>query len=145
MQVEDREWRYESFQTLNLNMFNQNTEMLEELQVQLTEMQNKLISQHRDIINKLNQGGRRLENNKAFNVAIEDSRSEGDIENEEVEEDMVGLVEVNMKLEQLHQLQKELQKEMDDRFGRWEDKFEERLDRLETLLDKLVEQQATAR
>ena len=129
MQVEDREWRYESFQTLNLNMFNQNTEMLEELQVQLTEMQNKLISQHRDIINKLNQGGRRLENNKAFNVAIEDSRSEGDIENEEVEEDMVGLVEVNMKL-------KELQKDIKD----MDDRFEDRLDRLETLLGKLVEQ-----
>ncbi|EJK70468.1 hypothetical protein THAOC_08171, partial [Thalassiosira oceanica] len=53
------------------------------------------------------------------------------------EEDIVGLAEVNMKLEQL-------QKDMDDRFGRLEDKFEDRLDRLETLLGKLVEQQQVA-
>lgn len=173
MQIEDREWLFRSTQTLNLNMYEQNTQVLHELQKKHTDMLNKLQSKHTDIQNSLgrmqdaihdnqrqiikgtetietaiektctrkikrNQGGRLLEKSKAFNDAVvEDSLSESYIGDEEVEEDIVGLAEVNMKLEQL-------QKDMDDRFGRLEDKFEDRLDRLETLLGKLVEQQQVA-
>ena len=73
------------------------------------------------------------ESNTFYGVTIEGSLSESYIENEVAEEDIAGLVEVNEKLEQL-------QKDM----GRLEDKFEDRLDRLETLLGKLVEQQLVA-
>lgn len=72
------------------------------------------------------------ESNTFYGVTVEGSLSESYIENEVAEEDIAGLVEVNEKLEQLQDM------------GRLEDKFEDRLDRLETLLGKLVEQQLVA-
>ena len=72
------------------------------------------------------------ESNTFYGVTVEGSLSESYIENKVGEEDIAGLVEVNEKLEQLQDM------------GRLEDKFEDRLDRLETLLGKLVEQQLVA-
>ena len=169
MQIQDREWFFKSTQTLNLNMYDQNSAVLKELQNKHTAMFNKLQQTHTDIRNSLGRmqddirdnrrdilkgqesiktdidktcgknkkrknGGWLLEESNTFyGVTVEGSLSESYIENEVAEEDIAGLVEVNEKLEQL-------QKDM----GRLEDKFEDRLDRLETLLGKLVEQQLVA-
>ena len=192
MQIMDREWYFRSTQTLNLNMYEQNNQVREELQKKHTIMYNLLQEKHADILNSLGRvedaiqdnqrdilkgtetikaaivksckkkykrnRGRLLETSKAFNDAvIEDGPTYS--ENEEVGEDIVGLIEKNLKLEQLQKdmdnrfvrledkivdLQKDmddkfidLQKDMDDKFGRLED-------RLETILGKLVEQQMVA-
>ena len=53
MQIQDQEWFFKSTQTLNLNMYDQNSAVLKELQNKHTAMFNKLQQTHTDIRNSL--------------------------------------------------------------------------------------------
>ena len=162
MQIEDRKWFYDSTQTLNLNIYNQNEKVVDVLQNKHTVMFNGLQQKHTDILNSLghmkddinanilkgtetikseihksckkHRRNRRLpEESRAFyDAVIEESLNESYIENENEE-----VEKDSVELVQVNMKLEQLQKDVDDRFALLEDKFEDRLDRLENKFEGL--------